>query len=260
MRQGAVRTSDNARSACRCHEIDALLNERRASFPPFPPAVARERARRTTRTSTPRRRRSRGVLGRVCVRARVDAAVDAGARLAAAAREVVRRRHSSTPAPTASTATSAPRAQQGRDHLGRRARRSPDADLLRSASPGLPVRERPEVARREEGRSRRALPAADSRAGDRDARLRAHRRRAQRRVRRLQRRVAARSHQRRAGVGARHRRRRLSPRPDRAAQADGRRGAAGHAVDPARRRRAARPRRRRFPCTCRKAATTGTTS
>ena len=90
----------------------------------------------------------------------------------------------------------------------------------------------------EEGRSRRALHAAHSRAGDRDARLRAHRRRPQRRLRRLQRRGAARSHQRRAGIRARHRRRRLSARPDRAAQADGRRGAARHAVDPARRRRA----------------------
>ena len=48
-------------------------------------------------------------------------------------------------------------------------------------------------------RSRRALPAADPGARDRDARLRAHRRRPQRRLRRLQRRVAARSHQRRAG-------------------------------------------------------------
>ena len=40
----------------------------------------------------------------------------------------------------------------------------------------------------------------DPRARDRDARLRAHRRRPQRRLRRLQRRVAARSHQRRAGA------------------------------------------------------------
>ena len=46
---------------------------------------------------------------------------------------------------------------------------------------------------------------------------------------------------------ARHRRRRLSPRPDRAAQADGRRGAEGHAVDPARRRRPARRAATQFP-------------
>ena len=49
-------------------------------------------------------------------------------------------------------------------------------------------------------RSRRALPAADSRARDRDARVRAHRRGPQRGLRRLQRGVAARSHQRRAGA------------------------------------------------------------
>ena len=50
-------------------------------------------------------------------------------------------------------------------------------------------------------RSRRDLHAADPRARDRDARLRAHRRGPQRRVRRLQRRVAARPHQRRAVPG-----------------------------------------------------------
>ena len=95
-------------------------------------------------------------------------------------------------------------------------------DLYRA---GRQVRERPEVARREEGRPRRALPAADPGARHRDARLRPHRRGPQRRVRRLQRRVAARPHQRRAGGPARHRRRRLPARPGRAAQADGRRGA-----------------------------------
>ena len=78
-------------------------------------------------------------------------------------------------------------------------------------------------------------------------------------LRRLQRRVAARSHQRRAGRAARHRRWRLPPRPDRSAQADGRRGAR------ATRRRSSTSssssvgRRARFPWTCRKGATTGTT-
>ena len=105
------------------------------------------------------------------------------------------------------------------------------------------VRQRAQVARREDGRSRRALHAADSRAGDRDARVRAHRRGAQRGLRRLQRRVAARSHQRLAVRRARDRRRRLPPRPDRAAEADGRRGADRHAVDQARRRRPASGRR-----------------
>ena len=42
-------------------------------------------------------------------------------------------------------------AQQGGDHLGRRAGRPPHADLLRSLSRGLPVRQRAEVARRRKG-------------------------------------------------------------------------------------------------------------
>ena len=73
-------------------------------------------------------------------------------------------------------------------------------------------------------RSRRALSAARSGARDRDARLRAHRRRSQRRLWRIQLRVAARPHQRCAVRAARDRRRRLSPRQHRAAEADGRRG------------------------------------
>ena len=68
-----------------------------------------------------------------------------------------------------------------------------------------------------------------------------------RRVRRLQRRVAARPHQRLAVHAARHRRWRLPPRPDRAAQADRRRSAAGHAVDRTRRRRPAPATARRSP-------------
>ena len=88
--------------------------------------------------------------------------------------------------------------QQGRDHLGRRARRSPDADLLRSAiarcrrSPTCSSRS----ASKKGDRVAIYMPLVPELA-DRDARLRAHRRRPQRRVRRLQRRVAARSHQRR---------------------------------------------------------------
>ena len=150
--------------------------------------------------------------------------------------------------------------QQGRAHLGRRARRPPHADLLRSVPPGLPVRQRAEVARRREGRPRRDLPAAHPGAGDRDAGLRAHRRGPHRRLRRLQRRVAARPHQRRAGQGARHRRRRLPARPDRPAEADGRRGARPatpsieHVVV------VQRSGTVRSPLHIRRAATTGTTS
>ena len=57
-------------------------------------------------------------------------------------------------------------------------------------------RQRAEGARREEGRSRRDLPADGSRGGHRHARLRPHRRRALRGLRRLLRRGAARPDQR----------------------------------------------------------------
>ena len=88
-----------------------------------------------------------------------------------------------------------------------------------------------EVAGREARRPRGHLPAARARAGDRDAGLRAHRRRALGGLRRLQLGIAARSHQRRAGDAAHHGRRRVAPRPGGAAEADGRRRARRHAVD-----------------------------
>ncbi len=180
-------------------EIDALLNEGR-TFPPFAPSGARTRSptiRTSTRAPPPIRRRS-GPRSRPsssgCSRGRSVLDWQPPHAKWFVGGTAQRQRE----LPRSARPHRAP--QQGRDHLGRRARRSPHADLLRSAPRGLPVRERPEVARRQEGRSRRALPAADARARDRDARLRAHRRRPQRRLRRLQRRVAARSHQRRAGV------------------------------------------------------------
>ena len=83
------------------------------------------------------------------------------------------------------------------------------------------------------------LPAAHSRARDRDARLRAHRRGPLGRLRRLQRRVAARSHQRRAGTllitaDGGWRRGQIVPLKQMADEA-----LAGHAVHPQRRHRAA---------------------
>ena len=72
------------------------------------------------------------------------------------------------------------------------------AHLPAAPSRGLPVRQRAQDARRQEGRPRRHLHADDPRGGDRDARLRADRRHAHRRLRRLHRRGAPRPHQRRA--------------------------------------------------------------
>ena len=173
----------------------------------------RRRPRRSSlRRSGPRPRR---LLGAICRRAGVVHAVDPRARLAAAPREVVRRRpdQRQRELPRPPRARAAP--QQGRAHLGRRAGRPPHADLLRSLPPGVGVRQRPQVAWREEGRSRGPLPAADSRTRHRDARVRPHRRRAQRDLRRLQRGIGARSHQRCAVPPAGDGRRRLPPRPDR---------------------------------------------
>ena len=100
-------------------------------------------------------------------------------------------------------------------------------DLHREVSQ---VRQRPQAPRRRQGRPRRHLPADDSGSGDRHAGLRPHRRHPQRRLRRLQRRGAARPLERRASQAAGHRRRRLPPRHGRAAQDQRRRGAARRAV------------------------------
>ena len=90
-------------------------SRRRPSFP----------VRRTSRprTSTPRRRRSRSVLGRVRARARVDEALGHGARVEVARREVVRRRQAQRLGQLRRSPHPHGAAQQGRDHLGRRAGR-----------------------------------------------------------------------------------------------------------------------------------------
>ena len=64
----------------------------------------------------------------------------------------------------------------------------------RAARRGLPLRQRAESARRQEGRPRHHLHADDSGSRDCDARLRAHRRRPFRGVRRLLARLARRPH------------------------------------------------------------------
>ena len=161
-----------------------------------------------------RRRRPGGVLGRAGREARVDARrTTQGARLEAAARQVVRRRQAQRlgqlrrpPHPHARGATRRRSIWEGEP--GDR-RTLTYWDLYVDVNKFANVLK---IARREEGRSRRDLPADDPRSGDRDARLRAHRRHPLGGVRRLLAGVAARPHQRRAVQGAHHRRRRLSPR------------------------------------------------
>ena len=94
-----------------------------------------------------------------------------------------------------------------------------------------------------QGRPGRDLHADDPRAADRDARLRADRRAAHRRVRRVLRRGAVRADQRLRREGPDHRGRRLAARQEGRPQAPRRRGGRGHADDRARHRR--RPLRRR---------------
>ena len=170
------------------------------------------------------------------------AAVGPDPRLAAAACEVVRRRYDQRERqlPRSTCARATP--QQGGADLGRRARRSPHAHVLRAVSSGVDVRKCPQIAWRSKRRSRGDLPAAHSRARHLDACMRANRRRAQRGVRRLQRRVAARSHQRLGLPSVDHRRWQPSTRTDRAAQAGGRRSSGRDAVDRACRRGPARSR------------------
>ena len=114
-------------------------------------------------------------------------------------------------------------AQQGGPHLGGRARRPAHPHLLGPLPGREPLRERPPRPRGREGRPGRGVPADDPRVAHHPARVRPHRGRAQRGLRRLQRRVAARPHQRHAGQGGGDRRRRLPPGRGHPPQADHRR-------------------------------------
>ena len=102
--------------------------------------------------------------------------------------------------------------RQGRVPLGGRARRHPHHHLRRAPARRRPARQRAEGARRREGRPGQHLPRHGAGAADGAARVRAHRRRALRGLRRLLLRLAPRPHPGRRGEGAHHRRRRLAPR------------------------------------------------
>ena len=109
----------------------------------------------------------------------------------------------------------------------------------------------------EHGRRRRDLPADDPRGRRGDARLRAHRRAAQRRLRRLLADVGQGADGVLRGQGADHRRRRAPQGQDRADQAAGRRGDGRPRAPRDDRRRPAHRRRLRR---CRKGATSGATT
>ena len=136
--------------------------------------------------------------------------------------------------------------EQGRLLLGGRARRHPDAHLPGPAGRDVPDGQRPARAGRQEGRPGRHLHAHDPGAADRHAGLRPHRRAAQRRLRRLQRRCPGGTHRGRRVRGGDHRRRRLSQGRHRAAQGQRGRGDRPDLIGPALRGRQAHGRRGRL--------------
>ena len=103
-------------------------------------------------------------------------------------------------------------------HLGRRAGRQAHAHLSAIASRSLPLRERAEAKQDSQRRSRHHLHADDSGSGHRDAGLRAHRRGAFGRLRRIQRGQHSRSHRRLRRDRRDHGGRRLSARRDRSVE------------------------------------------
>ena len=146
-------------------------------------------------------------------------------RMGAAVREVVRRWRAQRVVQLPRSPRRGRPRRQGRLPLGGRARRQPHDHLRRTARRRAAVRQRAEEPRCREGRPGQHLHADDPRGRGRDAGLRPHRRRSQRRVRRVLRAGAHRSHQRRRGEGADHRRRRLPAR--RGVPAEGRRRRGG---------------------------------
>ena len=141
--------------------------------------------------------------------------------------------------------------------LARRGGRGARRHLRRAARRHAALRQRAEGPRRRQGRRGRDLPADDPRGRRRDAGLRADRRHAQRRLRRLLGRGGARADGVLRGEGAGHGRRRPPQGQDGADQAAGRRahGRPGDAGDDRRRP----PHRYRLPDAAR-GATASTTS
>ena len=237
--------------------IDALMAENR-KFPPSEEFKANSLVTGTFLYDEAARGR-RGLLGEAGRRAaRLGRAVAHDARLADPERQVVRRRHVERRRTTASTAMCSPAAATRSPSTGKASPATP----ARSPTPSCSTRCQRfanvlKSLGRRQGRPGQHLPADDPRGGGGDARLRPHRRPAQRGVRRLLGAGARRPDQRRRGQGAHHRRRRLPPRRGVPAQARRRRGVRVDADDRARRRRAARRQRRRDG---RRAATTGTTT
>ena len=181
------------------------------------------------------RRRPRGILGGASGPAGLGQALGRRDDLGSALGQVVRRRPAERGLQLPRPTRRGRRRRQGRLLLGGRAGRGAGHHLPGAARRGLPVRERPQGARRPQGRSGRDLPGHGPRAPGRDACLRADRRPALGGVRRVLVRGAPRPHHRCGGQGPDHRGRRLPPRGRRPAQGERRRGPEGVSDDRARR-------------------------
>ncbi len=204
--------------------ISALSSENRT----FPPSEAtKQDALVTGHVDVRRGRRGLpGVLGQAGRRAaRLGHRVGHHLRVGAALRQVVRRRQAQRRPQLPRPPRRRRQGRQGRHPLRGRARRHPHDHLRRAARRGAALRQRAQGPRRRAGRPGQHLPADDPRGGRGDARLRPHRRRPQRRVRRVLVAGARRSDQRRRGQGADHGRRRVAPRCGVPAEAGRRRGA-----------------------------------
>ena len=205
-------------------ELGQLLEQE--TFPP-PDEFRSGRSSRTRRLRRGRGR-PRGVLGAAGRGAALVRALGPGARLVEpAVRQVVRRRQAQRllqlPRPPRGGRPRRP----GRLPLARRGGRGARHHVRELLADVAALRQRAEGPRHRRGRRRRDLPADDPRGRRGDARLRAHRRRPQRRLRRLLGRVGPGADGVLRGQGADHRRRRAAQGQDRADQAAGRRGDAG---------------------------------
>ena len=194
------------------------------------------------------RPRLRGVLGARGPRARhLVRALHEALRVGAAVRQVVPRRQAERRLQLRRPPRRGRERRQGRLPLGGRARgRAADDHFRRPPGRGRQARERAQEARRREGHARRDLHGDGPRGAGRDARLRAARRAAHGRLRRLLGRRARRPAERHGLRGADHPGRGPAQRRHGAAEAQRRRGALTRAGREARRRPAAHRRRGRL--------------
>ncbi len=151
-------------------QLDTLLSEERR-FPPPPEFAARAIGTPALYDAAARDRL--GILGGAGPGARLDDALEECPQLDAPPCPLVRRREAERGSELPRPAPHGAAAQQGGHHLGGGAGRPAGLHLLGAGARSRTRRERPQAARRQEGRPGRDLPADDARSGHRDAGVRA---------------------------------------------------------------------------------------